>query len=716
MSTPIETPTGQELFDLLPVVHRLRDGEHGQVLRALMEVLGEQVDVLSEEIAQLYDDQFIETGSTWAVPYLGDLVGYRVRHGQAPVVPSQRAEVANTIAYRRRKGTVTVVEQLARDVTGWPARAVEFFERLVATQYMNHVRPHAVATPDFRDHESLGWVTRLNGAFDDLAHTADVRRIAAAKPATSGRYNIPNVGVFLWRVEAVPIAGSPLVPLAADPLRLRFDPLGADTQLFAQPRVEDEIIHVATPVDMPLPLGVRYLGDHVATYYGPGRSIVLERQTGAAATPVPLIEMCVCDLSDDPSTGGWAHQPPVGEIAIDPGLGRVYLGAPLDAGTRLVASFSVGHAIPVGAGAARADTAAGVNPIIAVDHGQNLQPRLNAVASGGTVRITDSDRYEQAVTVTTVSGPVGKPDTVVQLVAGEGQQPLIVAPIALRLQMQPRTTVVLDGFTIAGGPVVLEETGDREPRTVVVRNCTLVPGVERTADGEPKRPERASLVLLDPWATVQIEQSIVGPIVAVAGSRVVVRDSAIDSSDQAAVAVCGRAPVAGGLRTVTGVADLAVGDGTEPAGEVDLHECTVIGGIHCTQLDASNTLLIAELATGDPRPVAVHARRRQVGCVRYSYLPEESRVGKRYRCAPHPDDPLAVRAATRPRLTSRRFGDPAYLQLSTATPDSIRTGADDESEMGVSHLLFTPQREANLALRLDEYLRFGLEAGFCYAT
>ena len=34
------------------------------------------------------------------------------------------AEVAHTIGYRRRKGTAAVLEQLARDVTGWPAARV----------------------------------------------------------------------------------------------------------------------------------------------------------------------------------------------------------------------------------------------------------------------------------------------------------------------------------------------------------------------------------------------------------------------------------------------------------------------------------------------------------------------------------------------------------------------------------------------------------------
>jgi len=127
-------------------------------------------------------------------------------------------------------------------------------------------------------------------------------------------------------------------------------------------------------------------------------------------------------------------------------------------------------------------------------------------------------------------------------------------------------------------------------------------------------------------------------------------------------------------------------------------------------------LLVATLPVGDPRKAAVHARRRQVGCVRYSFVPEGSRTGPRYRCQPDPDDPAGVRRATVPRFTSMRFGDPAYVQMSTATPDAIRRGADDESEMGVTHLLFTPQRESNLLLRLDEYLRFGLEAGFFYAT
>ena len=37
---------------------------------------------------------------------------------------SLRAYVANTLAFRQRKGTASVLEDLARAVTGWPAAAV----------------------------------------------------------------------------------------------------------------------------------------------------------------------------------------------------------------------------------------------------------------------------------------------------------------------------------------------------------------------------------------------------------------------------------------------------------------------------------------------------------------------------------------------------------------------------------------------------------------
>jgi len=70
----------------------------------------------------------------------------------------------------------------------------------------------------------------------------------------------------------------------------------------------------------------------------------------------------------------------------------------------------------------------------------------------------------------------------------------------------------------------------------------------------------------------------------------------------------------------------------------------------------------------------------------------------------------------RPIFNSLRYGDAAYGQLSLRCAAEIRQGADDEAEMGAFHDLFRPQRASNLQTRLDEYLRFGLEAGIFFAS
>ena len=65
------------LYDLLPAVYRLRDAEQGYPLKALMTVIAEQVNIVEDDISQLYDNWFIETSQDWVVPYLGDLIGYK---------------------------------------------------------------------------------------------------------------------------------------------------------------------------------------------------------------------------------------------------------------------------------------------------------------------------------------------------------------------------------------------------------------------------------------------------------------------------------------------------------------------------------------------------------------------------------------------------------------------------------------------------------------
>ena len=76
------------LMELLPAIYRLRDAEQGDdALRALLAVIGEQVNVVEDDIQRLYDNWFIETCEAWAVPYIADLLGYQMVAENRQVVP-----------------------------------------------------------------------------------------------------------------------------------------------------------------------------------------------------------------------------------------------------------------------------------------------------------------------------------------------------------------------------------------------------------------------------------------------------------------------------------------------------------------------------------------------------------------------------------------------------------------------------------------------------
>jgi hypothetical protein len=203
------------------------------------------------------------------------------------------------------------------------------------------------------------------------------------------------------------------------------------------------------------------------------------------------------------------------------------------------------------------------------------------------------------------------------------------------------------------------------------------------------------LVIEAPNVTVEIDRCIVGAIHATDEAQVRISDSIVDSTDPTAVAY-------GGLL-----------DGTAGA-PLEITNSTVIGKVHTLfMVLASNTIFLAELGLSDAWHAPVRAERLQQGCVRFSYVPPGARLPRQYRCQPQT---AGDATRVRPTFTSLRYGDAGYGQLSSRCAAEIRRGADDDAEMGAFHHLYQPQREANLRARLDEYLRFGLEAGIFYAS
>ena len=185
------------LAELLPRWHRLRDAEEGEPLRALLAVIAEQLDRVRDGVQQGYEDLFVETAAPWVLPYLGDLVGYRTLPGYERVLTTglhgggrdalaeaiaPRRDVAATVANRRRKGTLHLLEELSEQVADWPARAVELCRLVAHTQpvklYGTGRRGDRGRLLDLRDGSALALA---GGPFEETARTVDVRRADSAR-------------------------------------------------------------------------------------------------------------------------------------------------------------------------------------------------------------------------------------------------------------------------------------------------------------------------------------------------------------------------------------------------------------------------------------------------------------------------------------------------------------------------------------------------------
>lgn len=661
------------LYDRLPAIMRLRDGESDGALRELIDILGLQSAILEEDIRRLYDDQFIETCAPWLTAYIGDLIGFRPIHGVTAGIANPRTLVAGEIARRKRKGTVVALEALARDVTGWPAHAVEYFQRLIWTQNMNHVRAHSSGTPALGRPDPL---RPLDRAFDTSARTLAVGRIQPGE----GRHNVRNIGIQLWRLTALPVRDAPAFPL--DGHRWFFSPLGADQPLFSAGRTEPDITHLSGPLDMPDRIGIMALRDHRAAFYPRDIRVI------ADGVAVPENQIRASFLADEGA--GWAHDPPSG-VDIDPGRGRIAFPSAAPAPGSVVVSFHYGTPFLIGGGSYEraASMDAGLQPVVPAQQGDALQPLIDGVAGGGTVEITDSGIFA----VTPALNP--DPDTRQGLRAANEQRPTIRMTGDLAIIGGAGAEVVLDGLLIAGGAIRVPAASGI--RRLILSHVTLVPGISLNPDGSASLPGTPSLIIEAENVAVEIRSSILGPIRCVVGSEVLLEDSIVDAG------------------AATGVG-FAAPDGASAGGTLQAIDCTMIGKVHAQTMPlVSNCIIDARLAPADGWTAPVRAVRRQIGCIRFSVTPPDARTPRRHRCLPDlaPD---AEKAWAQPLFTGRRYGQPAYLQLSRGGHPGIATGADDEGEMGANHKLFAPQRLANLRLRLDEYLPVGLEAGIMFET
>jgi hypothetical protein len=331
------------------------------------------------------------------------------------------------------------------------------------------------------------------------------------------------------------------------------------------------------------------------------------------------------------------------------------------------------------------------------------------------IELTDTTVYVEPVYIDLAAG------NSLQLRAANRTRPVVRLldwqtdlPNAMSVTVSRGSRFVLDGLLITGRAVQITGASEEAPpdantpecgAEIVIRHCTLVPGWGLDPDCAPKRPAEPSLELYNVRARVRIEHSIVGSI-QVHENQVTEDPIPMSITDSIVDAVNPQGQAVGG-----------------PGGEAAFAVLTIA---RCTVFGIVDVFAI-ELAENSIFNSCLNVLRRQLGCMRFCYVPPGCRTPKRYHCQPDlveqeitrriaaPDHRKAAIAAARlrlrPQFNSDRYGAAEYAQLALTCADEIVRGADDASEMGVFHDLFQPQRCANLAARLDQFTPAGFDVG-----
>jgi len=135
------------------------------------------------------------------------------------------------------------------------------------------------------------------------------------------------------------------------------------------------------------------------------------------------------------------------------------------------------------------------DPQLSASASQPLQPLLDQLAArGGRLLIEDSLTYAEPPTFKAPADTDPEQPAVV-IGAINGVRPLIAAKAPMLLEIAADGTLVLDGLVISGGALRLPAAADNQNRRLVLRDCTLVPGLTLQPDGAPGTPGAAS------WST-----------------------------------------------------------------------------------------------------------------------------------------------------------------------------------------------------------------------
>lgn len=724
------------LWQLLPAVYRSMDGGTATVpgpLQELLNRIGAETATIRRSIDRLWENQSIETCDDWVVPYIGDLLATRLV--SCLDARAQRLDVAKTIYYRRRAGTLGVLEELAADIAGRDARAVEFFRRLGRTRHQfDPPIGNAFAAA------AKAWAhTTTYTPGQIVSHGANAYRcvtggISAASGGPTGTGSNIADGSAAWAF--VDPVGS-LVPAVIEGLA------GANSRTPAGGFADLRSVYAAANTNGPFDefshtadlrrgaqssgwYNISHLGVFIwwlqsfpivaATPVSNGKSPPCfsfdpsGRQTQLFAPssrtsanfgedwvspdewqlPVAVRELLWDDYPDQLYPGafwvglGGGPSPsvqPRDSVRIHPDHGLFSFVAPPPVG-EILTQYHFGFMSRIGAGgfpAALLEPIVQPTAVTAVSGGSGLASALSAVAADATVQITDSRTYAGP------TAPLTLPEKTLVVTVTDKQRPVVrwKGGGASWTITGTGGSLVLQGMWLQGADIVLAG----KFTTVSLRFVTLDPGssdiggapIGTAIDGTPLAP--VHLWVEASIGTLSLQRCITGPIRTRNGGAIE-QMTATDSIIQAIAT-----PAGGDYALQTEI------------GTISLARCTVLGRAAVHRLEASECIL---------DDVAI-AEDTQHGCVRFTAYAQGSALHAPYRSVMVPP--------AGPLFVSRRFGEAHYARLrrladaaivAPQTGDTILGGAQNGSEMGAFTGEQVTLKKRGLTIKFEEYAPLGV--------
>jgi hypothetical protein len=663
----IKTRSGQQLYGLLPEVYRTRDlgdtDDTGDLARFL-DACGQLLDQIRQTLDQRLADAFPDNPASglacqpWLLPYFADLLDVRM---VSPDEAGRRDEVANGVAWRQRKGTLKVLEQIAEKVGRFEVEMQEGWKRVATTPQVGMPRLLAPALGESKLYDEFlqhpNWAARhpsLPAVMSDLRYPTralQVETLAGSPPQNPAAKLTSFMGQPIWWRQ-VNRHGVPCFPDSYDDVSRRTPDVRTPNWGQGHAHPKRALLHAPPPLGFfgPDP----FTSSDDLSYTEAGEHLLQDQHVkGTLQVSAGRLTLRRCTVKNLLVTVS-SHD----EFVLD-------------------AEDCLFESVAVGAGAASFEgcTVLGTTTVFTLVAANCIFNGSVTVVEGGSIGysriplgLTANIEQEVCTTETPIffaalfdqpGAGVLRPDSPLAILFGAEDAGELGAyhqgrenrPV--RIPLTGTLTLALpSGFTYVVTDLILEGSG-------MLRVTQGVLNLKRVASSD-----------------VRVESG-----------------SPIDDLGQ--------------FQPVLTAKDCLFGQVAVPSGLARLEYCTVLTHWSSQSLQASEVIFVADLTLAPGSETNPH-------CIRFSRIPEGFTVPFLRSLENSTETPIFYQFEfdSGGQMIRRRpvFGEPGCATLHPASAEAIRFGAEDGGEMGAYHEWHYSLLVAAVQDKLNDFLPVGMEA------